>query len=104
MHGGSFPNQHPCHDDPNPTVMGKYCKINDTVRTEIPGEQPESDTALGRFRSKGYWASCFPEGDGISFEPLCGQSDDEVMSDIAECFDVLVVSGSAAVQRARDGG
>jgi hypothetical protein len=25
--------------------------------------------ALDLFRSQGYWASCFPEGDGITFRP-----------------------------------
>ena len=25
--------------------------------------------ALDQFRALGYWASCFPEGDGITFKP-----------------------------------
>lgn len=92
MCGGKFPKSHPCHDDPKPTVMGKYRrkKPGSDEWQDMPGEQPESETALGLFRSRGYWASCFPEGDGITFEPLRDQSDDQVVADIAECFGVEV--------------
>jgi hypothetical protein len=40
--------------------------------------------ALVRFREAGYFASCFPEGDGICFRPLKDQSYDQIESDIRE--------------------
>lgn len=92
MRAGKFPPQHPCADDPRPTVCGKWTRINPETkeRTECPGEQPESSTKLGNFRARGYWASCFPEGDGITFEALHGQDDETIKRDIAECFGVSV--------------
>ena len=86
---GKFPPDHPCADDPKPTVSGK-CRTKepgpDSEWIDVPGEQPVSDTALGRFRARGYWASCFPEGDGITAEALNGQDADKIMCDISECF------------------
>lgn len=38
------------------------------------------------FRALGYWASCFPEGDGITWKPLNGQSDEQCMADIKLVF------------------
>lgn len=91
MRGGKFPQSHPCHDDPQPTVGGKWTSIDSTgARTEMPGEQPESKTNLGNFRARGYWASCFPEGDGITFEPLKNQNRETIINDISECFQVQV--------------
>lgn len=42
--------------------------------------------ALVAFRGRGYWASCFPEGDGITWKPLQGQSDEQALADVRECF------------------
>lgn len=87
MRHGKFPPQHPCSDDPKPTVMGKYrTKKPDGEWEAVPGEMPVSKTKLGSFRARGYWASCFPEGDGITFEALNGQDDETIMKDIGECF------------------
>lgn len=94
MRKGKFPPKHPCADDPRPSVSAK-CRIKDRGETEwreVPGEQPVSDTPLGRFRARGYWASCFPEGDGITAEALNGQEADQIMRDASECFSVDVVS------------
>jgi len=96
MRYGKFPAQHPCADDQSPTVMGK-CKTREPGKeewVEVPGEQPTSDTKLGKFRSRGYWASCFPEGDGITFEALNGQDDETILKDIAECFQVTAKARS----------
>ena len=41
---------------------------------------------IEKFRAMGYWASCFPDGDGITWKPLNGQSDDQCMADIKEAF------------------
>jgi len=46
---------------------------------------------IDAFRDKGYWASCFPEGDGITFYSLDGPKDDEqVVKDIEGCFGFTV--------------
>ena len=92
MRGGKFPKDHPCYDDPNPTVSGAY-RMKDKATglwIDYPGEQPVSSTALGRFRSLGYWASCFPEGDGITFKPLRDKDTSTIQMDIAQCFGVSV--------------
>jgi hypothetical protein len=68
MRNGKFPKDHPCAD-------------GDGFKMEI-GKGP----GLVAFRERGYWASCFPEGDGITWEPLKGQSHDLCMIDIRECF------------------
>jgi hypothetical protein len=72
MYGGKLPPTHPCANNPKPMSFG----ISD---------QPPSEDALGKFRARGYWASCFPEGDGILFqhEP---KTDEEVIRDVVECF------------------
>jgi len=49
-------------------------------------EQPKSDDPLGKLRALGYFASCFPEGDGIAFMPPDGTSADAVCVHIADCF------------------
>ena len=90
MNGGSFPPTHPCA--PFESLRG----VGDQV-----GESP----TLNAFRARGYWASCFPEGDGITFAWWAGFAAEpkertaaEVMQDIRECFgwDVVSVSGEAS--------
>lgn len=46
------------------------------------GTSPE----LLAFRARGYWASCFPEGDGITWQPLNGQDDDQALADVRACW------------------
>lgn len=41
---------------------------------------------MAKFRDLGYFASCFPEGDGMCFAPKNGQTDAQCLSDIRECF------------------
>lgn len=93
MRSGSFPKEHPCSDDPRPTVQGamRMKWADETEWKEVPAEQPESDTALGKFRARGYWASCFPEGDGICIRALQGQSVEQLAQDALECFGNPVV-------------
>ena len=77
MRAGKFPPTHPCapFDDVEPDCS-----------------QNGGSKSLTKFRARGYWASCFPEGDGITLkwwgaagEP-CDKTADEVMHDIWECF------------------
>lgn len=77
MRGGKFPADHPVggtHSEEDRSQMGS-------------GEKIEA------FRARGYWASCFPEGDGITFKHDDARSDEEVMRDIQECFGWEVVDG-----------
>jgi len=64
---------HPCEGNPEPLVFSRE-------------GQPESDDPLGKFRARGYLASCFPEGDGIAFEPPENVTVEQVCRDIECCF------------------
>lgn len=71
MRGGRFPQTHP-------VAPGE---ATSTDRAEMG-----SSASLDAFRARGYWASCFPEGDGITWTPERGQSDAQCLADIRECF------------------
>ena len=66
---GKFPPNHPVGG----TVFGE-------------GSQGGQSDGMTKFRERGYWASCFPEGDGITWQPMNGQSDEQCLIDIRECF------------------
>ena len=79
MKGGKFPADHPCapFDDDEP----------------IGSAQLGGSKQLTAFRARGYWASCFPEGDGITLRwwgddasQFPKKSAEEVIRDIYECF------------------
>ena len=69
------------------------------------GEEQRHSSQMGgskkltAFRQRGYWASCFPEGDGITlkwWEDVPSDPDktaEQVMHDIRECFGWNVVEG-----------
>lgn len=69
MRAGKFPPDHPVGGGASDTSA-----------------QSGSSAAMTAFRERGYWASCFPEGDGITFEPLAGQTNEQTLADIRECF------------------
>jgi hypothetical protein len=69
MRGGKFPAGHPVGNG------------NGLASMEFGYSE-----AMGEFRSRGYWASCFPEGDGITFKPLHSQSNKRTRDDVRECF------------------
>lgn len=82
MKNGKFPATHPCApfdgDEPGGAQMG-------------------GSKQLTAFRQRGYWASCFPEGDGITFQwwDVSEPSDKtmtQVVRDIEECFGWKVVA------------
>lgn len=86
MRGGNFPQSHPCYDNPNPTVFSF-------------DEQPSTDDSLGKFRARGYFASCFPEGDGITFESINERhSPLKICNDVKECFGVTVSNYRAVLE------
>ena len=66
MRAGKFPLSHP--------VGGVFA------------DQAGNGPQIVLFRERGYWASCFPEGDGITWKPLRDQSDEQCMADIRACF------------------
>lgn len=77
MRSGKFPPSHPCapFDDESPKNSS----------------QMGGSKKLTEFRSRGYWASCFPEGDGITLswwdvpDPP-DKTAEQVMRDIRDCF------------------
>ena len=85
MNGGKFPSDHPCAPFDKDRGIGS--------------SQFGSSAKLEAFRSRGYWASCFPEGDGITLkwwqdvENPTEKTAEQVMQDIRECFGWEVVSG-----------
>ena len=70
MRAGEFPSTHPVGGGRSSREAGQY----------------GDSEAMNTFRDRGYWASCFPEGDGITWEPLRGQNDEQCLSDIRDCF------------------
>lgn len=72
---GAYGSPHPCAGTPTPTTFG---------------DPPPSDDPLGRFRALGYFASCFPEGDGIAFRPPEGKTTADIAGDIERTFGWLV--------------
>lgn len=48
--------------------------------------QFSTSPAMEQFRARGYWASSFPEGDGITMRCKSGQPCEQVTKDIVECF------------------
>lgn len=83
---GRYPKDHPAA--PGGVVFG----------TTINGGQCGESPAMEAFRARGYWASCFPEGDGITMKVGNGQSPEQVAKDIAEVFgwEVVIKRGVTA--------
>jgi hypothetical protein len=69
MRNGKFPKEHPVGGS------GSDDKV-----------QFGSGENIAKFRAMGYWASCFPEGDGISWAALKGQSNEQCLADIQSAF------------------
>ena len=70
MRAGKFPSNHP--------VGGGSM--------DFGASQDGSENSIDNFRKRGYWASCFPEGDGITWKPKNNQTDEQCLKDIQECF------------------
>jgi hypothetical protein len=90
MRGGKFPPSHPCADNAKPMVSGAYrSKAPDATEwTYVPGETTTGDTALDKFRMSGYWASCFPEGDGMTID-VGERTEAEVIAELRELAKTL---------------
>lgn len=75
MRGGKFPKTHPCYNNG---------ELDMTVFS-----QPKNNTGndgLSKLRKLGYWASCFPEGDGITLQPPDNKTPEDVKKDIETCW------------------
>ncbi len=87
MRNGRFPASHPCapFDDADPG-----------------NSQMGGSKRLAAFRARGYWASCFPEGDGITLKWWSDvpnpteKTAEDVTRDIRECFGWEVQAGRCA--------
>lgn len=59
----------------------------------VVGKENEISESLDQFRNLGYWASPFPEGDGVTFsDETKSKGIDELFEDVTRCFTWLVVS------------
>jgi hypothetical protein len=57
------------------------------------GRESEISTSLNQLRELGYWASAFPEGDGVTFTEDSGKKrNDELVLDVRACFGWLNIS------------
>ena len=70
---------------------GRWPKSHPVAPDESVYGFPVSDqfgksNSIEEFRARGYWASCFPEGDGITFKLGNTQDAATVAKDVAECF------------------
>lgn len=73
MRGGRFPASHPA---------APGCKFG-----MGPGDgQVGMSEKMQAFRERGYWASCFPEGDGITLDAKSDQPPEKVVQDITDVF------------------
>lgn len=53
----------------------------------VNSESGHFDNSISKFRGLGYYASCFPEGDGMAIKDESeSRSPDEVARDITSCF------------------
>lgn len=82
MRRGKFPSTHPC------APVGLFDE-EDLSNSSQSGSCP----GLKAFRARGYWASCFPEGDGMCIDwwnnrsgSFADKSAEQVMKDLRECF------------------
>ncbi len=61
--------------------------------SDVIGREPEISISINQLRKLGYWASAFPEGDGITFTEDTGKKrNNELVSDVRACFEWLNIS------------
>ena len=73
MRNGKFPQSHPAAP-------------SSTFHPNAGDGQLGTSPQMIAFRERGYWASCFPEGDGITMSVKNDQRPEQVASDIREVF------------------
>lgn len=61
--------------------------------SDVIGRESEISVSINQLRELGYWASAFPEGDGVTFTEDSGEKrNDELVSDVRKCFEWLNIS------------
>lgn len=50
------------------------------------------EASLSKIVNMDYWASPYPEGDGVTFKPNTKKTEDEITSDFKECFEWLDIN------------
>lgn len=61
--------------------------------SEVIGRESEIGDSINQLRGLGYWASAFPEGDGVTFTEDSGRKDaDELAQDVKSSFEWLNIS------------
>jgi len=54
--------------------------------------KPEIQNSLEKIRNRGYWASLYPEGDGVTFkDDTESKKDIEILNDFRSCFEWLKI-------------
>lgn len=62
-------------------------------KAELPGKELQLALSLERLNEFGYWASAFPEGDGVTFNDKgAGRSEQKILDEFCEAFPWLDVS------------
>lgn len=80
---GVFPHNHPC-------------AAGTPVFGAAGNGQCGEGEKLNAFRELGYWASCFPEGDGITLDAVLNQPPAQVIADIEQVFGWRVRRGETS--------
>jgi hypothetical protein len=83
MKGGKFPKDHPCVANPEPMTFSSNSSLDKEGKM---GNDP-----LSLFRKAGYSASCFPEGDGITFDLEVDKTTAQVKEDIENILKFTVI-------------
>lgn len=61
--------------------------------SEVIGRETQIGASINQLRELGYWASAFPEGDGVTFTEDSGKKrNDELVLDVQSCFEWLQIS------------
>lgn len=64
-------------------------------KEQFKGSNNEIRASLNKLKNIGYWASAFPEGDGVTFKVESEEdvrTSDEMLSDFKDCFDWIEIS------------
>lgn len=64
-------------------------------KADLPGHEKQLSESLESFRQLGYWASAFPEGDGVTFNDTDGRKpEQQIYEDFCAAFPWLSISKS----------
>lgn len=80
-------------DSKHPMRNGKFLSTHPFIDCKEPltfanNPHPDATDRLNKFRQAGYFASCFPEGDGITIQRLKGQSEQQLIEDVCKILEI----------------